>query len=82
LLRRRGVSDALPFRSRYGNLENRRLALLDRLEMLKSTQGTAYGNAKKLLTRHFRAASLAQRAAILDSAEWLIEVLIRGGSFI
>jgi hypothetical protein len=81
-LRSSSVSVALPFRSRYSELENRRLTLLARLAMLEATRGPGYSNAKKLLNQHFRAASLAQRAAILDSADWLIEVLIRGGSLI
>jgi hypothetical protein len=50
--------------------------------MLNAMRSPAYQTAKKLLNERFRAASIAQRGAILDSADWLIELLTRGGSLI
>ena len=62
------------FRQRYDATEQRRLALLDRLNKL-GAHGRAHPSFRKamtLLTRTFRDAKLVQRAAILQAADWLI----------
>ena len=68
---------AAPFRARYAELEERRMALHARLAAVsdKVKEHPGYKNARKLLNEKFRVASVAQRAAILDSATWLIQVL-------
>ena len=67
------------FRSRYDELEARRNDLMARLAALGEKAGPhpAHGRARTLLGTTFRKASLAQRAAILEAADWLITVLDR-----
>lgn len=67
------------FRSRYDALEERRLALMARLSTLgaKAEAHPAHGRARTLLNTTFRKATLVQRAAVLEAAEWLITVLDR-----
>jgi hypothetical protein len=77
-LARTGAAVAsLSFRSRYQALEERRFALQARLVGIDGAvrEDPALRNAYTLLNVRFRAASLAQREAVLDSAEWLIELL-------
>jgi len=65
------------FRQRYEDLELARTALLARLERhmkIVQTHPSAK-RALKLLNDTFRGASLAQRAAILQAAEWLISLI-------
>lgn len=61
----------------YDELERRRAALQAELAALGdgARAHPAYSNARKLLNEKFRAGALAQRAAILDSAAWLIQLL-------
>jgi hypothetical protein len=61
----------------YQALENRRTALLARLSILAERCGnqSVIKNAKVLLNDRFRAAKLAQRAAVLEAATWLIDVI-------
>ena len=65
------------FRQRYDALEQRRAELTARLAALGETAraNPAHGRARTLLNQTFRKASLAQRAAILEAASWLIAVL-------
>lgn len=72
------------FRRRYDELEQRRVALVERLRALdtKGRAHPAYDRAMTLLTTTFRRASLAQRAAVLQSATWLIDVLDKWTSLV
>lgn len=65
------------FRQRYDALEKRREELIARLAALgtKARENPAHGRARTLLNQTFRKASLVQRAAILEAADWLIAVL-------
>ena len=65
------------FRRRYEDLEQRRAALLARLNTLgeKGRAHVGYKRALKLLNETFRKSSLLQRAGVLEAATWLIEVL-------
>ena len=67
------------FRERFENLEARREALLARLKAVgdSARQHPGHGRALSLLNASFRRASVAQRVAVLQAAEWLIEVLER-----
>jgi len=67
------------FHQRYEQIEARRAELIARLTALgeEARQHASYHNALKLLNATFRKASLAQRAAILQAAAWLIDVLER-----
>jgi hypothetical protein len=67
------------FRQRFENLEARREALLARLSAMgdDAKQHPGYRHALTLLNASFRRATVAQRVAILQSAQWLIEVLER-----
>jgi hypothetical protein len=55
------------FKQRYEEAERRRAAIMQRL--------AGYRRASTLLNQTFRKASVAQRLATLQAAEWLIEVL-------
>ncbi len=70
---------ASSFRSRYDALEQRRDELIARLAALGEKAGPhpAHGRARTLLNATFRKASLVQRAAILEAADWLMTVLDR-----
>jgi hypothetical protein len=65
------------FRQRYDDLERRRLELIERLTKLdeKARASPSYGRALTLLNTTFRKAKLVQRAAVLQSAQWLIDVV-------
>ncbi len=65
------------FRQRYDALEQRREELIARLAALgaKAHANPAHGRARTLLNQTFRKASLVQRAAVLEAADWLITVL-------
>jgi hypothetical protein len=67
------------FRQRFENLEARRGELLARLSSMgdDAKQHPGYRRALTLLNASFRRASVAQRVAVLQSAEWLIQVLER-----
>ena len=66
------------FRQRFEDLEAKRAALLARLATMgDGKQHPGYRRALTLLNSSFRRASLAQRAAVLQAAEWLIDVLER-----
>ena len=67
------------FRQRFENLEAQREALLARLSSIgdHTKQHPGYKRALTLLNASFRRAKVAQRAAVLQAAEWLIEVLER-----
>ena len=70
---------ATSFRSRYDALEQRRDELIGKLTALgeKAAAHPAHGRARTLLNATFRKASLVQRAAVLEAADWLITVLDR-----
>jgi hypothetical protein len=72
------------FRSRYDELEARRNDLMARLAALTERVGPhpAHGRARTLLGTTFRKASLAQRAAVLEAAAWLITVLDRAATLL
>ena len=75
---RKGVAAAtVSFRTRYQALEDRRFTLQARLAAIEDAArgNPALRNACTLLNHKFRTASVAQRGAVLDSAEWLIELL-------
>ena len=67
------------FRARYDALEQRRTELLVRLEGLgeRARQNPGYARARTLLNATFRKAKLVQRAAILEAADWLINIVDR-----
>jgi hypothetical protein len=67
------------FRARYDDLERRRNELMTRLAVLgeRAASHPGYGRARTLLNTTFRKASLVQRAAVLEAADWLITVLDR-----
>jgi hypothetical protein len=77
LARKGGAVATLSFRARYQALEERRFALQARLAALENTArgNPALRNANTLLNHKFRAATLAERGPVLESAEWLIELL-------
>jgi hypothetical protein len=65
------------FRARYDDLEQRRRALLERLAALgdKARAHPSHARALALLNQSFRKAKLAQRAAVLQAASFLIDVI-------
>ncbi len=70
---KRGVT----FRTRFDELDRRRARLIERLEHLRAV-GHAHPATKRalvLLNQTFRKASLAQRLAILQAADWLIQLI-------
>lgn len=69
------------FRQRYDAVEARRETLIARLHALgdKTKAHPGYKRALTLLNDTFRKAKLAQRAAVLESAAWLIVILERLG---
>jgi hypothetical protein len=71
----------ISFRKRYDELERRRTALIERLHRL-GEHGKNHPSSRKALTllnQTFRKASIVQRVAILQAADWLIG-LIEAGS--
>jgi hypothetical protein len=70
---------AASFRTRYDALEKRRDELVARLAALGATASPhpALGRARTLLNTTFRKATLVQRAAILEAADWLITMIDR-----
>lgn len=66
------------FRARYDSLEQRRTELVGRLATLSvKVKHPALARARTLLNATFRKASLVQRAAILEAADWLITMIDR-----
>jgi hypothetical protein len=67
------------FRRRYDAVEARRESLIARVHALgdQTKAHPGYRRALTLLNDTFRKAKLAQRAAVLESAAWLIVVLER-----
>jgi hypothetical protein len=65
------------FRKRYDDIEGRRAALVARLNSLGavSQRHPGHKRALTLLNDTFRKSKLAQRAAVLEAAAWLIDVL-------
>ena len=65
------------FRQRYDDLERSRIALLQRLDRHMKITRThpSAKRALKLLNDTFRRASVAQRAAVLQAADWLITLI-------
>lgn len=65
------------FRERFDELEVRRAKLLARLHLFgeAAQRHPVYKHAEKLLNETFRKEKLAQRAAVLKSAAWLISLL-------
>ena len=70
---------AATFRARYDDLEKRRDELLARLGELstRAAPHPAMKRARMLLNTQFRKASLVQRAAVLEAADWLITMIDR-----
>ena len=69
---------ATTFRARYDDLEQRRDQLIARLAALaEKSSHPALGRARTLLNSSFRKASLVQRAAVLQAADWLITMIDR-----
>jgi hypothetical protein len=65
------------FRQRYDNLEQARFELLERLERY-GEMGRTHPSFKRvvvLLNETFRKSSIAQRAAVLQSASWLVQLI-------
>jgi hypothetical protein len=75
----RTLASSPSFRARYDALEQRRLDLLARLAALgeKARANPGHSRALTLLNATFRKASLVQRAAILEAADWLIALIDR-----
>lgn len=71
--------DQADFRRRYQRTEAHRDALMQRLHALgePARRHPSYKRVLKLLNTTFRKASLAQRAAVLQAASWMIDVLER-----
>jgi hypothetical protein len=67
------------FRARYDDLERRREELIARVAELakRGSPHPALGRARTLLNTSFRKASLVQRAAVLEAADWLIMMIDR-----
>ena len=65
------------FKQRYDAAELRRAAIMQRLAGMNETARAhpAYRRVSTLLNQTFRKASVAQRLATLQAAEWLLEVL-------
>jgi len=78
-IKRRGAGPRTgsSFRERYEALERRREQILDRLNCLadEARNHPGHGRARTLLNDKFRRATVVQRIAILQAAEWLIDVL-------
>lgn len=70
---------AATFRARYDDLEKRRDELMARVAELaqRGSPHPALGRARTLLNTTFRKATLVQRAAVLEAADWLIMMIDR-----
>jgi hypothetical protein len=75
--RDKNAADKASFKQRYDEAEQRRAAILQRLAGLNDAARAhpAYRRALTLVNQTFRKASVAQRLAALQAAEWLINVL-------
>jgi hypothetical protein len=75
--RRGAIRPSPDFKARYRQAERRRAALTKRLAALNEAARahSGYLHTSTLLNRTFRKASVAQRLAVLQAAEWLIDVL-------
>jgi hypothetical protein len=73
----KAAADKVSFKQRYDEAEHRRAAILQRLEGLNEAARAhpAYRRTLTLVNQTFRKASVAQRLATLQAAEWLINVL-------
>ena len=71
------AADKASFKQRYDEAEQHRAAILQRLAGLNDAARAhpAYRRALMLVNQTFRKASVAQRLATLQAAEWLINVL-------
>jgi hypothetical protein len=76
-----GIATTVTFRQRYDELERKRRDLIERLHRTGGTHPSAR-KAMTLLNRTFRQASIVQRAAILQAADWLISVIELGGTLL
>ena len=67
------------FRARYDALEQRRAELTARLAALgeRGERHPGHARARTLLNTQFRKATLAQRVAVLEAANWLIMLIDR-----
>jgi hypothetical protein len=65
------------FKARYAEAERRRADVMQRLRRLneRARAHPGYGRAATLLNQTFRKASVAQRLATVQAAEWLIDIL-------
>ncbi len=65
------------FRQRYDNLEQMRIELIERLDRYgeRGRAHPAFKRAVVLLNETFRKSSIAQRAAVLQAASWVIELI-------
>jgi hypothetical protein len=72
-----GPRTGTSFRDRYEAVERRREQILDRLNRLADEARSHPGHrrARTLLNDKFRKATVVQRIAILQAAEWLVDVL-------
>jgi predicted RNA polymerase sigma factor len=75
--RDKSAADKASFKQRYDEAEQRRAAILQRLAGLNDAARAhpAYRRALTLVNQTFRKASIVQRLATLQAAEWLINVL-------
>lgn len=72
------------FRNRYDDLERKRDVLIARLDGL-GEYGRTHPSARKamvLLNHTFRKASIVQRVAILQAADWLISLIEFGSGIV
>jgi hypothetical protein len=74
---RQTIKQAMSFRERLAQVEAQRAAIIDRLEKLGPGPQShpAYRNIRRLLGTKFITSTLAQRIIVLQSAEWLLNVL-------
>jgi len=73
----RATGQAGTFRKRFDALERKRAQLLKRLEHIEAAGHwhPGFKRALALLNQTFRQASVAQRLAILQAADWLIQAI-------
>jgi hypothetical protein len=81
-MKRFGTSDKAKnkptqFRQRYEMLEVERRNLLERLAKVGESgrAHSGFNSASRLLNQQFRRATLVQRVAILQAANWMIDLL-------